>query len=1014
MKKIFTSQRLILAFLMLFTFQNIVVLAQQSDGDRIRKSHTKTFNKKGKIGHSLISKNANLVGCGVDSSVNGVYAFQDATGSDFTSFLCGVNDSVSATFGNGYAYYDGDGYFINLFQGSQVTFSLDSCTGHPTSLTICDSTNTPIPGAYSSATCGNSLNFVAPYTGTYIAVMNDNGICGGGGLTGIGQVYCYKQVGTILTSCLPPPPNDSICGALPLTVGGAFYSGNNTTAELIDPYDDIAIVAGFACSTPNNTLWYSFTPTISENVSIVCFTPAVNGLQEWVGVFTANSCNDSLKNGFCYSGGNAADDTVRISIAVTAGTTYYFMVDGVGGAVGSFQIGLESALPAPSNDTICGALPLTVDGPYDNNDNGYALGSDNDDIKATNAGFSCSVPNNTLWYSFTPTITEDVVVNYASTPVNGLNGWLGIFTSTSCFDPLVYDTCFAGPIGLGDTVRTTISVVAGTTYYLMVDGVGGAVGAYALGLTSIPPPPPTPANDSLCGAIPLTVGGPYDNNDNTSASISDNDDLKAVSAGYTCSTPNNTLWYSFTPTVTEDVVVNYASTPVNGLNGWLGVFTATSCSSPLVYSNCLNGPAGTGDTSKNTISVVAGTTYYLMVDGVLGAVGGYAIGLTSVPPPPPTPANDSLCGAFPLTLGGAFYNSDNTSASLFDANDATVAGLGYTCGTPNNTLWYSFLPSITQDVSVNFLSPNGGLDGWLGLFTAPTCNDPLVYVDCYGGPVGIGDTVKTTISVVAGTTYYLMVDGVGGAVGAFGLGITNTVPYPVNDTLCGAIDLVLNGPFIPGNTFEAQASDASDVIISNAGYNCGVPNNTEWFQFTPATTDSFDLVMSALGQGFESWIGEISTTAGANACNGSLMYEQCLLGTNNSFGDSAYNRLFLTAGQTYFFMVDGFANATGVFSIGIKSVVIIGVSEFESNIHSLTVFPNPANEVLNINYSFAHDENVTFQLMDPTGRVLLTESNSGIKNGLKTINVKSINSGIYLLRLLNDKGSVTRKIMIQK
>ena len=67
------------------------------------------------------------------------------------------------------------------------------------------------------------------------------------------------------------------------------------------------------------------------------------------------------------------------------------MVDGVGGAVGSFQIGLESALPAPSNDTICGALPLTVDGPYDNNDNGYALGSDNDDIKATNAGFEFTV-----------------------------------------------------------------------------------------------------------------------------------------------------------------------------------------------------------------------------------------------------------------------------------------------------------------------------------------------------------------------------------------------------------------------------------------------------------------------------------------------------------------------------------------------------------------------------------------------------------------------------------------------
>ncbi len=179
-----------------------------------------------------------------------IYKFNDPDGTGyFSGFLCTGNDSVGTTGANG--YYDGNGYEIRLVSGSQVTFLVDHCTGNNVSLTVNDSDNTIIPGAYSAPACPNSLDFTAPYTGLYKIIINKNGVCNGAGTSVIGQAYARIKNGTSVPACpVANLVNDTICGAIPLYLDSTIETGNTALASASDPMDSYVVSIGDSCSLP--------------------------------------------------------------------------------------------------------------------------------------------------------------------------------------------------------------------------------------------------------------------------------------------------------------------------------------------------------------------------------------------------------------------------------------------------------------------------------------------------------------------------------------------------------------------------------------------------------------------------------------------------------------------------------------------------------------------------------------------------------------------------------------------
>ncbi|MBK7966697.1 MAG: T9SS type A sorting domain-containing protein [Bacteroidetes bacterium] len=273
--------------------------------------------------------------------VPSAWAEPSAPATPYTGFMCIGHDTLFTR--AGWQYYDGDGYFVNLIAGSDITIYTDSCTASPASLTIVDSTGGTggqgniIAGAYVAAACPNSLNFIAPYSGKYFIVYDADNNCLNLGSVAIGSSAIKLNNASSITNCtpFPAPANDSICNAIPVTVG-TMYSENTTYASATDERDADVVGSGFACSLPNNTLWYSFTPAVSGDYEFASDAPLSGGSSLWLGLFNAPTCVDPLVYVDCLEGaipGTPWADTASL----TGGVNYYIMIDGFSGAIGAFS-----------------------------------------------------------------------------------------------------------------------------------------------------------------------------------------------------------------------------------------------------------------------------------------------------------------------------------------------------------------------------------------------------------------------------------------------------------------------------------------------------------------------------------------------------------------------------------------------------------------------------------------------------------------------------------------------------
>ena len=86
------------------------------------------------------------------------------------------------------------------------------------------------------------------------------------------------------------------------------------------------------------------------------------------------------------------------------------------------------------------------------------------------------------------------------------------------------------------------------------------------------------------------------------------------------------------------------------------------------------------------------------------------------------------------------------------------------------------------------------------------------------------------------------------------------------------------------------------------------------------------------------------------------------------------------------------------------------VEEFD-NLTAVGVYPNPASSVLNLDFT-GIDEKVNIEVMDMTGKVVLSESFANPSN--EEINVSGFESGLYMIRLSTKTSTVTKRVVVNK
>lgn len=270
------------------------------------------------------------------------------------------------------------------------------------------------------------------------------------------------------------------------------------------------------------------------------------------------------------------------------------------------------------------------------------------------------------------------------------------------------------------------------------------------------------------------------------------------------------------------------------------------------------------------------------------------------------PSNDGFSSAMPLVVqnGSASFITNNVGATkeTGEPNHAENAG--------GKSVWFSFTPTATTVVRINLVDTT--LDTLLGVYTGTNVNNLTLvgYNDDCNTSCGQASTVD--LMVVAGTTYYIAVDGFNDSgtisTGNFKIVILDN-GTPFQDNLQGTYDLGFSARGSIAGTNHNATIEANEP----ASYT-SLPSNGKsvWYKWT--ATANFSMAFE-LTENFDSQIG-IYTANVSSPTFAQLTKIKSNI-DNIHFSDSKYRATFFAEnGKTYFIKVEFHTFASNTIETG--------------------------------------------------------------------------------------------------
>ena len=248
-----------------------------------------------------------------------------------------------------------------------------------------------------------------------------------------------------------------------------------------------------------------------------------------------------------------------------------------------------------------------------------------------------------------------------------------------------------------------------------------------------------PANDAFANAQALSGATGTVTGSNVGASKETGEPAQAGNAG------GRSIWYSWTPASGGSVTIDTAGSPFDTT---LGVYTGTSVGALTALAANDDVAAGT-TTSRVTLNVVAGTTYRISVDGYNAASGAITLhwALTVAGAPP---ANDAFANAQLLTGTSGTVTGSNVGATKESGEPAQAGNAG------GASVWYSWTPATSGTATIDTVGSS--FDTTLGVYTGTSVG--ALTLRASNDDIASGNTVsRVTLTVTAGTTYRISVDG---------------------------------------------------------------------------------------------------------------------------------------------------------------------------------------------------------------------------------------------------------------
>ena len=394
--------------------------------------------------------------------------------------------------------------------------------------------------------------------------------------------------------------------------------------------------------------------------------------------------------------------------------------------------------------------------------------------------------------------------------------------------------------------------------------------------------------------------------------------------------------------------------------------------------------------------------------------------------------------AVPTTSTSSYTYCAGANASALTANaslgntlrwytQATGGTFTTTAPTPATTTAGSFTYYVSQANANNDESQRIAITVTVNALPATpviTANGATTF--CTGGSVDLSSSAATgNVWSTTATTASITVT----TSGSYTVTVTD-----VNGCASTSAATTVNVSNAPAPTINATATQAceGDIVTITAS------TSDSYLWSTGATTQSIDVTATATNVNV--------VTTNANACNGvgasapitvTFNATPTAAGTMTLAGNVATFTNTSTGATSYSWDFGDFTNSSatapahayavnGTYTVVLTAIngnctdtttflvdVTVGLNEVTTS-SNLTIFPNPANETVNVSFEQNTNDLIQIELIDATGRVIAQESSLEIGTNNVSFEVTNLSSGFYTVRLTNANGSENQKLMIQK
>jgi len=493
------------------------------------------------------------------------------------------------------------------------------------------------------------------------------------------------------------------------------YSDLGATGGCFDDYDEICPFSG---STSPDVV-YSYTPAVNEAITIdLCNSSYDTKVYVYENAVTPGAplaCNDDACPGF---------RSQLLCVGVSAGNTYYIVIDGYGGDFGDYELNVTSCgTTCQGNDDIASAE--VIPGlPYIDNGTTVVCNNDYDEICPYGPHTSPDVV-----YSYTPAANEIIKLSLCNSSYD-----TKMFVYENAATPGSPYACDDDGCGSAAGYTSNIEcmpITGGNTYYIVIDGYNGQAGAYELVVEECQCENDDAGTATVIASLPFTGFG------NTDDCSNNYDEVCPFSGSL-----SGDAVFSYTPPTNQILNLSLCNAGTDYDTKLYVYEGGVTPGSPHACDDDFCGFAGGYASQINCLPVSGGTEYLIVVDGYGGQSGNFELTVSAdVDAPVITcPANSVVpsFGDLPDCDGGLVSVTEDCGYTV-TCERTNVGGVGCT-GDPI-PVTYTF--TATDDAG------NSASCSWVVTVAAPGCPSLPLSVADPSGPVDVpvGSQISVPVSL---------------------------------------------------------------------------------------------------------------------------------------------------------------------------------------------------------------------------------------------------------------------------